>query len=115
MEKDKKYKEYKSYNAKYEELTDVLVDITHSALTEQEINTLTYYPVYIGKENYIEIKIWKEEDKYRILQFGDKLKTIKRSDIEAIEILLNLNQILIQAIKIVKQMEQHNKKNLETN
>ena len=91
-------KEIKKHS-KYEELTDVLVDITHSALTEQEINTLTYYPVYIGKENYIEIKIRKEEDKYRILQFGDKWKTIKRSDIEDLEILLTINKILIQAKK----------------
>lgn len=98
---------------KYEEITDVLVDITHSAVTEQELNTLTYYPVYINKEYHIEIKIWKEEDKYRILQFGDKWKTIKRSDIESIEILLTLNKIMIQAFKIVKQLEQNNKK-LET-
>lgn len=100
-------KEIKKHS-KYEELTDVLVDITHSAVKEQKINTLTYYPVYINKEYYIEIKIWKEEDKYRILLFGDKWKTIKRSDIESIEILLTLNQILIQAFKIVKQLEQIN-------
>ena len=93
-------------NLKYEELTNVLVDITDSAVTEQKINTLTFYPVYIGKENYIEIKIKKEEDKYKILQFGDKWKTIKRSDIESIEILLTLSQILIQAVKMVKQLEQ---------
>ena len=92
----------------YEKLTDVLVNITHSAVTEQKINTLTYYPVYINKEYHIEIKIWKEEDKYRILLFGDKWKTIKRSDIESIKILLTLNQIMIQAFKIVKQLEQNN-------
>lgn len=102
MEKDKYLK------IKYAELTDVLVDITHSAVKEQKINTLTYYPVYINKEYHIEIKIWKEEDKYRILIFGDKWKTIKRSDIESIKILLTLNQILIQAFKIVKQLEQNN-------
>lgn len=100
-------------NIKYQEITDVLVDITHSAVTEQKINSLVYYPVYINKEYYIEIKIWKEEDKYRILLFGDKWKTIKRSDIESIEILLTLNKIMIQAFKIVKQLEQNNKK-LET-
>ena len=93
---------------KYQEITDVLVDITHSAVTEQKINSLVYYPVYINKEYHIEIKIWKEEDKYRILLFGDKWKTIKRSDIESIKILLTLNQIMIQAFKIVKQLEQNN-------
>ena len=98
----------KEKQSKSEELINVLVDITHSAVTEQEINTLTYYPVYINKEYHIEIKIWKEEDKYRILLFGDKWKTIKRSDIEAIKILITLNQILIQAFKIVKQLEQNN-------
>lgn len=102
------YKNFMYKNLKYEELTNVLVDIKDSAVTEQEINTLVYYPVYIGKENYIEIKIWKEEDKYRILQFGDKWKTIKRSDIEAIEILLTLSKIMIQAVKMVKQLEQNN-------
>ena len=102
MEKDKYLK------IKYAELTDVLVDITHSAVKEQKINTLVYYPVYINKEYHIEIKIWKEEDKYRILLFGDKWKTIKRSDIESIKILLTLNQIVIQAFKIVKQLEQNN-------
>ena len=102
MEKDKYLK------IKYAELTDVLVDITHSAVKEQKINTLTYYPVYINKEYHIEIKIWKEEDKYRILLFGDKWKTIKRSNIEDIKILLTLTQIVIQAFKIVKQLEQNN-------
>ena len=95
-------------NLKYEELTNVLVDIKDSAVTEQEINTLVYYPVYIDKENYIDIKVKKEEDKYKILLLGDKWKTIKRSDIEAIEILLTLNQLLIQSFKMVKQLEQNN-------
>ena len=103
MEKDKDLK------SKSEELINVLVNITHSAVTEQKINTLVFYSVYIDKENYIEIKIKKEEDKYRILLFGDKWKTIKRSDIESIEILLTLNQIMIQAFKMIKQMEQYNK------
>ena len=90
-------------NSKYEELTDVLVYITQCAVTEQEINTIAFYPIEIDKENNIEIKIRKEEDKYKILLFGDKWKTIKRSDIEAIEILLTLNQIMMQALKMVKQ------------
>lgn len=96
MAKEKKH-------SNYEELTDVLVDITHSAVKEQEINTIAFYPIEIDKENNIEIKIRKEEDKYKILQFGDKWKTIKRSDIEAIEILLTLSQIMMLAFKMVKQ------------
>lgn len=95
-------------NSNYDELTDVLVYITHCAVTEQEINTIAFYPVTIDDENNLEIKIRKEEDKYKILLFGDKWKTIKRSDIEDLEILLTLNQILIQAFKIVKQLEQNN-------
>lgn len=93
----------KELKSNYEELTDVLVDITHCAVTEQEINTIAFYPIEIDKENNIEIKIRKEEDKYKILQFGDKWKTIKRSDIEAIEILLTLSQIMMLAFKMVKQ------------
>ena len=96
MEKEKKH-------SKYEELANVLVDITHCAVTEQEINTIAFYPIEIDKENNIEIKIRKEEDKYKILQFGDKWKTIKRSDIESIEILLTLNQIMMQAFQMIKQ------------
>lgn len=101
--------------SKYEKLANVLVDITLTAMTKQKTNTIANYPVTLEDGYDIEITIRKEEDKYEILQFGDKWKTIKRSDIEAIEILLTLSQILIQAVKIVKQMEQHNKKNLETN
>ena len=89
--------------SKYEELANVLVYITHCAVTEQEINTIAFYPIEIDKENNIEIKIRKEEDKYKILLFGDKWKEIKRSDIEAIEILLTLNQIMILAFKMIKQ------------
>ena len=93
----------KKHNSKYEELTNVLVDITHYAVTEQEINTIAFYPIEIDKENNIEIKISKEEDKYKILLFGDKWKTIKRSDIEAIEILLTLIQIIMLALEMIRQ------------
>ena len=93
----------KELKSKYEELVNVLVDITHCAVTEQEINTIAFYPIEIDKENNIEIKIRKEEDKYKILLFGDKWKTIKRSDIEAIEILLTLTQIMMLAFEMVKQ------------
>ena len=93
----------KKYNSKYEELTDVLVYITHCAVTEQEINTIAFYQIEIDKENNIEIKIRKEEDKYKILLYGDKWKTIKRSDIEAIEILLTLSQIMMLALEMIKQ------------
>ena len=100
----------KEIKNKSEELTDVLVYITQCAVTEQEINTIAFYPIEIDKENNIEIKIRKEEDKYKILLFGDKWKTIKRSDIEATEILLTLTQIVIELTKINRQIEQHNKR-----
>ena len=93
----------KEIKNKSEELTDVLVYITQCAVTEQEINTIAFYPIEIDKENNIKIKIRKEEDKYKILLFGDKWKTIKRSDIEAIEILLTLTQIVMLALKMIKQ------------
>lgn len=99
----------KSLQTNYSELTDTLVDITHYAVTEQKINTICFYPVTIDDENNLEIKIRKEEDKYKILLFGDKWKTIKRSDIEDLEILLTLNQLLIQSFKIIKNIEQYNK------
>lgn len=98
----------KELKSKSEELTDVLVYITHYAVTKQKINTLCFYPITIDDENNLEIKIRKEEDKYKILLFGDKWKTIKRSDIEDLEILLTINKILIQAKKLVKQIEQSN-------
>lgn len=94
----------------YDELTDLLVDITHCAVTEQEINTIAFYPVTMDDDNNIEIKIRKEEDKYKILLFGDKWKTIKRSDIESIEILLTLNQIVIQAFNMINQIDKYNEK-----
>lgn len=90
-------------NSKSEEIVNVLVDITQCAVKEQEINTIAFYPIEIDKENNLEIKIRKEEDKYKILQFGDKWKTIKRSDIESIEILLNLSQIMMLAFQMIKQ------------
>ena len=99
----------KEIKNKSEEITDILVDITHYVIRKQKINTLAFYPVYIDKENHIDIKVKKEEDKYKILLFGDKWKTIKKSDIEAIEILLTLNQLLIQSFKMVQQMNKYNK------
>lgn len=99
----------KEIKNKSEEITDILVDITHYVIRKQKTNTLAFYPVYIDKENHIDIKVKKEEDKYKILLFGDKWKKIKKSDIEAIEILLTLNQLLIQAFKMVQQMNKYNK------
>ena len=98
-------------NLKYEELTNVLVDITLTAMTKQKTNTIANYPVTLEEDNYdIEITIKKEEDKYNILQVDDKWKEIKKSNSneEAEEILLTLTQIVIELTKIRRQIKQHN-------
>ena len=104
MEKEKKY------NSKYEELANVLVDITLTAITKQKTNTIANYPVTLEDGYDIEITINKEEDKWEILLVDDKWKTIKRSIKEATEILLTLTQIVIELTKINRQIEQHNKR-----
>ena len=96
-------------HSKYEKLANVLVDITLTAITKQEINTIAYYPVTMEYNYDIEITIKKEKDKYEILQVDDKWKTIKRSNKEAEEILLTITQIVIELTKIIKEIEQHNK------
>lgn len=101
-------KEIKKHS-KYEELANVLVDITLTAITKQEINTIANYPVTMEDNYDIEITIRKEEDKYNILLVDDKWKEIKRSNKEAEEILLTLTQIVIELTKIIRQIKQHNK------
>lgn len=97
--------------SKYEELANVLVDITLTAVTKQKINTTAFYPVTIEDGYDREIEIKKEEDKYKILLVDDKWKEIKRSNSneEAEEILLTLTQIVIELTKITREIEQHNK------
>lgn len=98
-------------HSKYEELANVLVDITLTAMTKQKINTAAFYPVTMEDGYDIEIEIRKEEDKYKILQVDDKWKEIKRSNgsnEEAEEILLTITQIVIELTKIIRQIKQHN-------
>ena len=97
-------------HSKYEELANVLVDITLTAITKQKTNTIANYPVTLEDGYDIEITINKEEDKWEILLVDDKWKTIKRSIKEATEILLTLTQIVIELTKINRQIEQHNKR-----
>lgn len=94
--------------SKYEELANVLVDITLTAMTKQKTNTIANYPVTMEDGYDIEIEIKKEEDKYEILLVDDKWKEIKRSDKEAEEILLTITQIVIELTKIRRQIKQHN-------
>lgn len=101
-------KEIKKHS-KYEELANVLVDITLTAMTKQKTNTIANYPVTMEDGYDREITIKKEEDKYEILLVDDKWKEIKRSNKEAEEILLTLTQIVIELTKIIRQIEQHNK------
>ena len=96
-------------NSKYEELANVLVDITLTAITKQKTNTIANYPVPMEDGYDIEITIKKEEDKYNILQVDDKWKEIKRSNKEAEEILLTITQIVIELTNIIRRIEQHNK------
>ena len=100
-------KEIKKHS-KYEELANVLVDITLTAMTKQKTNTIANYPVPMEDGYDIEITINKEEDKYKILLVDDKWKEIKRSYKEAEEILLTLTQIVIEITKIRRQIKQHN-------
>ena len=97
------------HNSKYEELANVLVDITLTAITKQKTNTITNYTVTLEDGYDREITIKKEEDKWKILLVDDKWKTIKRSYKEATEILLTLTQIVIELTKIIREIEQHNK------
>ena len=98
----------KEYNSKYEELANVLVDITITAITKQKTNTTANYPVTMEDGYDMEITIRKEEDKWEILLVDDKWKTIKRSNKEAEEILLTITQIVIELTKIIRQIKQHN-------
>ena len=102
MEKEKKH------NSNYEELTDILVYITQKAVTEQEINTINYYTVDT-KDIKDTVVINKKEDKYKISIDSFEWRIVKRSDIEALEVLLTLTQIVIELTKINRQIEQHNK------
>ena len=84
--------------SKYEELTDVVVEIAQRAVNEQEINTINYYTVDT-KDIKDTVVINKKEDKYKISIDSIEWRIVKRSDIEALEVLLTVFNLLIQEVK----------------
>ena len=112
----------------YVELTDVVVEIAQKAVKEQEINTINYYTVDT-KDIKDTVVINKKEDKYKISIDSFEWRIVKRSDIEALEVLLTVFNLLMKEVKknnkqnnltnrLLKQFnkrEQINKQTLETN
>ena len=82
----------------YVELTDVVVEIAQRAVKEQEINTINYYTVDT-KDIKDTVVINKKEDKYKISIDSFEWRIVKRSDIEALEVLLTVFNLLIQEVK----------------
>lgn len=83
---------------KYEELTDVVVEIAQRAVTEQEVNTINYYTVDT-KDIKDTVVINKKEDKYKISIDSFEWRIVKRSDVEALEVLLTICNLLIKSQK----------------
>lgn len=88
----------KELQLNYSELTDVVVEIAQKAVKEQEINTINYYTVDTEdiKDTVI---VNKKEDKYKISIDSFEWRIVKRSDIEALEVLLTVFKLLIQEAK----------------
>lgn len=88
----------KELQLNYSELTDVVVEIAQKAVKEQEINTINYYTVDTEdiKDTVI---VNKKEDKYKISIDSFEWRIVKRSDIEALEVLLTIFNLLIQEAK----------------
>ena len=83
---------------KYEELTDAVIEIAQRAVTEQEINTINYYTVDT-KDIKDTVVINKKEDKYKISIDSFEWRIVKRSDVEALEVLLTICNLLIKSQK----------------
>ena len=92
----------------YVELTDVVVEIAQKAVKEQEINTINYYTVDT-KDIKDTVVINKKEDKYKISIDSFEWRIVKRSDIEALEVLLTVFNLLMKEVKKKQQIEQFNK------
>ena len=91
MEKDKELQ------LDYVELTDVVVEIAQKAVKEQEINTINYYTVDT-KDIKDTVVINKKEDKYKISIDSFEWRIVKRSDIEALEVLLTVFNLLMKEV-----------------
>ena len=88
----------KELQLNYSELTDVVIEIAQRAVKEQEINTINYYTVDT-KDIKDTVVINKKEDKYKISIDSFEWRIVKRSDIEALEVLLTVFNLLIQEVK----------------
>ena len=79
-----------------EELDDVLIDISQSAVTEQNNDDFEFYKITLSDNKTIVVCIWKDEREYRITVDGYSIKKVKRSDTEAIEITLAIISMIKQ-------------------
>ena len=79
-----------------EELDDVLIDISHYAVTEQNNDSFEFHKITISDNKTIVVGIWKDKYEYRITVDGYSIKKVKRSDIEAIEITLAIISMIKQ-------------------
>lgn len=73
-----------------EELDDVLIDISHYAVTEQNNDSFEFHKITLSDNKTIVVGIWKDKIEYRITVDGYSIKKVKRSNIESIEITLSI-------------------------
>ena len=73
-----------------EELDDVLIDISHYAVTEQNNDSFEFHKITLSDNKTIVVGIWKDKYEYRITVDGYSINKVKRSDTEAIEITLSI-------------------------
>ena len=79
-----------------EELDDVLIDISHYAVTEQNNDSFEFHKITLSDNKTIVVGIWKDKYEYRITVDGYSIKKVKRSDTEAIEITLAIISMIKQ-------------------
>lgn len=77
-----------------EELDDVLIDISHYAVTEQNNDSFEFHKITLSDNKTIVVGIWKDKYEYRITVDGYSINKVKRSDIEAIEITLSIIEMI---------------------
>ena len=73
-----------------EELEDVLIDISHYAVTEQNNDSFEFHKINLSNNKTIVVDIWKDKYEYRITVDGYSINKVKRSNTEAIEITLSI-------------------------
>ena len=73
-----------------EELDDVLIDISHYAVTEQNEDDFEFHKITLSDNKIIVVGIWKDKYEYRITVDGYSIEKVKRSKKEAIEIKLTI-------------------------